>query len=56
MYMYVNAVAVVDLEGSVYEVTEADGGVEVCAVITRPNITCPVDLDFTINLAVGEGV
>ena len=49
--------AVVDMEMSSYTVTEGDGGLTVCAVVSSPaDIDCPVDFSFTINLSVGDGM
>ena len=45
-----------DLEETRFEVTESDGEVSVCAAIRTPDINCPVDFDFTINVSVGEGM
>ena len=41
-------------EKSLYEVTEGvDSSVEVCAIITSPEISCPVDFIFEIILNEG---
>ena len=41
-------------EKSLYEVTEGmDDSVEVCAIITSPEISCPVDIIFEIILNEG---
>ena len=48
--------AVVDMEETSYVVTEGDGGLTVCAVVSSPDIDCPVDFRFTINLSVGDGM
>ena len=41
-------------EKSLYEVTEGvDDSVEVCAIITSPEISCPVDFIFEIILNEG---
>ena len=45
-----------DMEESSYVVTEGDGGLTVCAVVSSPDIDCPVDFSFTINLSVGDGM
>ena len=48
--------AVVDVEKSTYVVTEGDGGLTVCAVVSSPDIDFPVDFSFIINLSVGDGM
>lgn len=50
-----HAVAVVGLESSVYMITEDMGLVEVCAILYSPNITCPVEFPFTVNLSTSDG-
>ena len=50
-----SAGAVVDFENITYVATEGDE-VSVCAVITHPDSTCPVDFTFTINLSAGDGM
>ena len=50
-----SAVAVVDLENVTYQVTEG-GLVQICAVVRTPNISCPVDFSYDLNLSVGDGM
>ena len=50
-----SAGAVVDFGNITYVATEGDE-VSVCAVIRHPDITCPVDFTFTINLSAGDGM
>ena len=42
--------AVVGLERTLYQVSEDVGVVEVCAIIYHPNVTCPIEFPFTVNL------
>ncbi|CAI8015468.1 hypothetical protein GBAR_LOCUS9583, partial [Geodia barretti] len=48
-------VAVVGLEMTVYSVSEGDGNVEVCAVVHSPNIDCPIEFSFAVNLTTKDG-
>ena len=49
-----NTGAYVKFEKSLYEVTErVNYSVEVCAIITSPDIVCPVDFIFELILSVG---
>ena len=43
------------LEMTVYSVSEADGNVEVCAVVRSPNIDCPIEFSFAVNLTTKDG-
>ena len=44
-------VAVVGLEETFYRVSESVGVVEVCAIVYHPNITCPIQFPFNVNLS-----
>ena len=41
--------AVVGLEQVQYSVNEEDGVIEVCAVVSSPDIDCPVDFSFKVK-------
>ena len=41
--------AVVGLEHVQYSVIEEDGVIEVCAVVSSPDIDCPVDFSFEVK-------
>ena len=43
--------AVVGLERTVYTVSEDDGIVEVCAIVTSPDIVCPIEFPFEVSLS-----
>ena len=55
MTSYSIIVAVVGLEMTVYSVSEGDGNVEVCAVVHSPNIDCPIEFSFAVNLTTKDG-
>ena len=48
---FISPVAVVGLERTQYSVSEDVGAVEVCAVVTRPNIDCPIEFTFTVHFS-----
>ena len=59
-YMYVSVVApppgaVVGLERTFYQVSEDVGVVEVCAIVYSPNVTCPIEFPFNVNLTTSDG-
>ena len=41
--------AVVHLKDTVYRVREDEGVVQVCIVVTKPNVECPVTFPFDIH-------
>ena len=47
-------VLVVGLERTSYQITEDVGVVEVCAVVHKPNITCPHELFFNVSLSTSD--
>ena len=48
---FISPVAVVGLERTQYSVSEDVSAVEVCAVVTRPNIDCPIEFTFTVHFS-----
>ena len=42
----------VGLERTYYSVSEGDGLIEVCAVVSNPTGTCPIDFTFTVDIDV----
>ena len=46
--------AVVGLEETFYEVPEGDM-VEVCAIVSSPNVSCPIEFPFSVNLSTADG-
>ena len=42
--------AEVGLERTIYQVSEDDGVVEVCAVVNSPVIECPIQFPFNVRL------
>ena len=44
-------VAVVGLEETFYRVSESVGVVVVCAIVYSPNISCPIEFPFNVNLS-----
>ena len=46
--------AVVGLDKTDYQVSEDVGVVEVCAIVHTPNITCPIEFTFHINLSTSD--
>ena len=57
IYLYTNAVAVVGLERTFYDVLESVGVVEVCAIVYQPDggITCPIAFPFNVSLSTRDG-
>lgn len=47
--------AVVSLEQTFYQVSEAEGVVEVCATVTSPTIDCPIEFLFDVQLSAVDG-
>ena len=44
----------VGLERTLYQVSEDDGVVEVCAIVYSPNITCPITFSFNASLSTND--
>ena len=55
IYTFSNAVAVVGLERTFYQVSENVGVVEVCAVVYSPVIECPIQFSFNLQLTTSDG-
>ena len=49
------SVATVGLEMTVYEVTEGESSVEVCAVVFTPGGNCPIQYPFDVSLSFSDG-
>ena len=49
------AAAVVGLERPFYTVSEDEGMVEVCAIVTSPDIMCPIEFPFQVNFSTTDG-
>ena len=47
--------AVVGLERTYYNVSEAVGVVEVCAVVYQPTGDCPIEFPFNATLTTSDG-
>jgi hypothetical protein len=47
--------AIVGLERTHYNVSEENGTVEVCAIIRRPHIECPVEKTFMMSISSADG-
>ena len=47
--------AIVGLERTHYNVSEENGTVEVCAIIRRPHIECPVEKTFMMRISSADG-
>ena len=45
----------VGLERTLYNVSEGMGVVELCAVVYEPNIACPIEFPFNVNLTTADG-
>ena len=43
------------LEKIVYQVLDITSAVEVCAILYSPNITCPIESNFSVNLSTSDG-
>ena len=43
------------LERTVYSVSEGDGTLQVCAVVSDPSGTCPLDFTFTVDIEISHG-
>ena len=41
--------ATVGFENTFYQVNEAAGTVEICAVVYEPDIDCPIQIDFNVT-------
>ena len=48
-------VAEVGLERTIYTVSEDVGVAEVCAIVTNPDLPCPIEFSFTVTLATLDG-
>ena len=46
--------AVVGLEQTQYTLLENVGAVEVCAVVFSPNISCPIEFSFSLQVTVTD--
>ena len=44
----------VGLERTYYSVSEGDGTLQVCAVVSDPSGTCPIDFTFTVVIEIRE--
>ena len=49
------AAAVIRLERAFYTVSEDEGMVEVCAIVTSPDIMCPIEFPFQVNFSTTDG-
>ena len=47
--------AVVGLERTLYNKTEDVVLVEVCVIVYSPNISCPIEFPFSVNLSTTNG-
>ena len=45
----------VGLENIAYQVSENTSVAQACAVVYSPNITCPIESNFTVNLSTSDG-
>ena len=52
---YIFSDAVVGLEKTFYSVSEDDGMLEVCAIVTSPDIGCPIQFPFQVSLSTTDG-
>ena len=52
---YIFSAAVVGLEKTIYSVSEDDGMLEVCAIVTTPDIGCPIQFPFQVSLSTTDG-
>ena len=43
------------LEKTFYSVSEDDGMLEVCAIVTSPGIGCPIQFPFQVSLSTTDG-
>ena len=41
---------------TIYQVSEDDGVVEVCAVVYSQNVTCPIEFAFNVTLSTSDGI
>ena len=48
--------AIVGLQATAYTVSEDDDTLTVCAVVTSPDIMCPIQLSFNVTLTVVDDV
>ena len=48
-------VATVGLQKTVYEVDENVGTVQLCAIVHRPNMSCPITFAFDIPVTTSKG-
>ena len=54
MFNFVS-VAELYLEEMLYGVSEADGIVELCVIVTFPEIECPISFPFNIGISTSNG-
>ena len=52
--MFIPSVAVVGLERTLYHVMEDVGVVEVCAIVYRPSVDCPINFPFDVHLSTSD--
>lgn len=56
MYIHlIPAVLTVGFDSTVYTVSESDGSLQVCATVIIPNVGCPTNTSFSVNVTVSGG-
>ena len=53
--MYISLGAVVGLEQTFFRVSEGIGVVEICAIVSFPDVDCPIKFPFEVNLSTRDG-
>ena len=51
----IHPVAVVGLEQTFFRVSEGVGLVELCAIVSFPDVECPIHFPFKVNLSNRDG-
>ena len=52
---YCSAGATVSLEQTFFSVMEDVGSLELCAIVSFPEITCPIEFSFNVSLSTADG-
>ena len=45
----------VGLERTAFSVSEGDGTLQVCAVVSNPSGNCPIEFTFTVDIEISHG-
>ena len=54
-HWFCSAGAVVGMEQTFFSVSEDVGYIELCAIVSFPDITCPIEFTFEVELLTADG-